>query len=66
MNYPSRFPSDPYEGQIFYDADTDRTFEYQRRDILDRMINRKKDDYFWVDISDEPEKTRDSSGSLRF
>ena len=53
MTYPSRFPSDPYEGQIFYDADTDRTFEYQRRDILDRMINCKKDDYFWFDISEE-------------
>ena len=53
MTYPSRFPSDPYEGQIFYDADTDRTFEYQRRDILDQMINRHKDVYFWENISKE-------------
>ena len=52
-NYPSRFPSDPYEGQIFYDADTDNTYEYQRRDILDRMINRHKADYYWENISKE-------------
>ena len=53
MTYPSRFPSDPYECQIFYDADTDNTYEYQRRDILDRMINRHKDVYFWENISKE-------------
>ena len=53
MTYPSKFPYNPYEGQIFYDPDTDRTFEYQRRDILDRMINCKKDDYFWFDISED-------------
>ena len=53
MTYPSRFPSDPYEGQIFYDADTDNTYEYQRRDILDRMINRHQDHFVWCDISEE-------------
>ena len=53
MTFPSRFPSDPYEGQIFYDADTDNTYEYQRRDILDRMINRHKDVYYWENISKE-------------
>ena len=53
MTYPSRFPSDHYEGQIFYDADTDNTYEYQRRDILDQMINRHKDVYFWENISKE-------------
>ena len=53
MTYPSRFPTDPYEGQIFYDPDTDTTFEYQRRDILDRMINCSKEIYFWENISKE-------------
>ena len=53
MTYPSSFPSDLYEGQILYDADTDNTYEYQRRDILDRMINRHKTDYYWENISKE-------------
>ena len=52
MKEPS-FPSNPYEGQIFYDPDIDKTFEYQRRDILDRMINRHKNDSFWCDISED-------------
>ncbi len=53
MTYPSRFPSDPYEGMIFYDPDTDRTFECQCRDPLDRMVNLHKTLFEWVDISKE-------------
>ena len=53
MNFASKFPHNPYEGQIFYDADTDRTFEYQRRDILEQMINCSKEVYYWFDISKE-------------
>ena len=53
MTYLSKFPSDPYEGQIFYDPDTDRTFECVFRDPLDRMINRHQDHFVWCDISEE-------------
>ncbi len=53
MTYLSKFPSNPYEGQIFYDPDTDRTFECVFRDPLDRMINRHQDHFVWCDISKE-------------
>ena len=39
MTFPSRFPSDPYEGQC--------------RDPLDRMVNLHKTLFEWVDISKE-------------
>ena len=66
MTYPSRFPSDPYEGQIYHDPATDRTFECQCKDPLDRMINKQLAHYVWCDITDDQEKPRNSSGSLRF
>ena len=53
MTYPSKLPFDPYEGQIFYDPDTDRTYECQCRDPLDRMLNLHKTLFEWVDISEE-------------
>ena len=49
----SKFPYNPYEGQIFYDPDTDRTFECVFRDPLDRMINRHQDHFVWCDISED-------------
>ena len=53
MTYLSKFPSNPYEGQIFYDPDTDRTFECVLRDPLDRMVNFHLAEYVWCDISED-------------
>ena len=49
----SKFPYNPYEGQIFYDPDTDRTFECVLRDPLDRMVNFHLAEYVWCDISED-------------
>ena len=53
MTSPSSFHYNPYEGQIFYDPDTDRTFECKFRDPLDRMINKHLAHYVWCDITEE-------------
>tara|TARA_R100001126_G_scaffold93279_1_gene63598 strand:- start:755 stop:952 length:198 start_codon:yes stop_codon:yes gene_type:complete len=60
------FPSNPYEGQIFYHAEAEKTYECVFRDPLDRMINNHLAHYVWCDITDDQEKPRNSSGSLRF
>ena len=53
MTFPSNFPNNPYEGQIFYHAKTKKTYECQCRDPLDRMVNLHKTLFEWVDISKE-------------
>jgi hypothetical protein len=55
MTSPSSFPYNPYEGQIFYDPDTERIFECQFRDPLDRMINKHLAHYVWCDITEDGE-----------
>ena len=52
MKEPS-FPNNPYEGQIFYDPDIDKTFEYVERDRLAVMVNCHSDWCEWKDITDE-------------
>ena len=47
------FPSNPYEGQIFYHAEAEKTYECVFRDPLDRMINRQMKHYVWCDITDD-------------
>ena len=47
------FPTSPYEGQIFYDPDNEKTYECVYRDALDRMVNLHKESHYWKDISEE-------------
>ena len=50
-----KFPNNPYIGQIFYDPDLKRTFEYVEKDFSKIMINCHSDWCEWKDITDELE-----------
>lgn len=47
------FPKNPYIGQIYYDPDLERTFEYVERDRLAVMVNCHSDWCVWKDITEE-------------
>jgi hypothetical protein len=53
MTFLSKFPNDPYEGQIFYHPASKKTYECVFRDPLDRMVNRHQNHFVWCEITEE-------------
>tara|TARA_Y100001937_G_scaffold99676_1_gene136208 strand:- start:160 stop:339 length:180 start_codon:yes stop_codon:yes gene_type:complete len=48
-----QFPKNPYIGQIYYNPDTKRTFEFCETTCTDKETGMVTESAMWIDITDK-------------